>query len=587
MRKTICLAGCVLGMLANAVHAVEWSYTFEKPGYKWATPHFDTSGWAQGEAGFGAGNPPGSYIKTEWNSSDIWMRRVTELKEIPARPAWLIHHDEDCSLYLNGVEVLNLNGYASKYQLIPLHEGAKSALVKGDNVLAVHCHQTGGGQYVDVHLVDMDNLPALTDLLDVTLPPGRQFMTKWGEKLKPEKVWQEYPRPQMKRDQWTNLNGEWQYAVTEKSAGQPKTWQGNILVPFCLESQLSGVQRLLEPYESLWYRRSFEYNGDKSSRMLLHFEAVDYVSTCWVNGKKVGSHIGGNLPFAFDITGAVTAGENEVVLKVTDPNADYQLRGKQVLNAGGIFYTRVSGIWQTVWLEQVPNTYIKHVTVHADMNGVVKVDAETEGGQGILELTVLDGRKTVASANSAGGAGSVAAAVSNPKLWSPDNPYLYDLKIRLLGKDGTVLDEVDSYAGLRTVGKRRDENGNWRFTLNGEEIFHWGPLDQGWWPDGLLTPPSFDAVKFEIDWLKKAGFNMIRKHIKVEPRAYYHYCDQKGMLIWQDQVSGAPSPRWTFLDPNPADADWQDEHHKQWMTELEGMIGLLESCPSIVVWTPV
>ncbi len=586
IKKKIFLVACIAANLASAVQAVEWNYTFNKPGDGWNSVGFDASSWERGEAGFGAGNPPGSFVQTEWNGKDIWLRRAVQLKAVPANPAWLVHHDEDLALYLNGEEVLNLDGYSTSYQLIPLTAAAKSALKKGSNLLAAHCLQTAGGQYVDVHLVDMDNLPALADLLDITMLPGRKFLTEWGEKLDPENVWQDYPRPQMKRNEWANLNGQWQYAVVEKSSGRPRNWMGSILVPFCIESQLSGVQRLLQPYEALWYRRTFDYGGDKSKRMLLHFEAVDYASTCWVNGQEVGSHIGGNLPFSFDITDALKKGENEIVLQVTDATGQYQLRGKQVSNPGGIFYTQVSGIWQTVWLEQVPQTYFKGITVHADMDGRVKVDAEYTGEIGFVELQVLDGRKQVAAARSAQGSSSVAVKVKNPKLWSPDNPHLYNLKVRLLSDDSQVLDEVDSYAGLRTIGKKADANGNWRFTLNGKEIFHWGPLDQGWWPDGLLTPPSFDAVKFEIDWLKKAGFNMIRKHIKVEPGVYYYYCDKAGMMVWQDQVSGTPPPPWTQLRPNPTDADWPDEQHEQWMTELEEMISLLESFPSIVVWTP-
>ncbi|MBN2162772.1 MAG: hypothetical protein JXR25_15290 [Pontiellaceae bacterium] len=586
MKNKFCLIAFSGAVLANAAFAVNWKYTTQKPGGNWTSPGFSTSGWEQGEAGFGAANPPGSFIQTEWSSSDIWMRRDVQLTSIPDNPAWLVHHDEDLTVYLNGKEVLNMPGYSTSYQLIPLTDSAKASLKKGRNLLAAHCHQTDGGQYADVHLVDADNLPALAELMDFTLPPGRKFLTQWGESLNPETVWQEYPRPQMKRNEWTNLNGKWQYTVTEKSAARPDEWAGDILVPFCLESQLSGVQRLLEPYEALWYRRTFPFNGDKSKRLLLNFEAVDYISTCWVNGKKVGSHKGGNLPFSFDITDVVKEGENEIVLQVTDATADYQLRGKQVLNAGGIFYTRVSGIWQTVWLEQVPQAYIQGIAVHAGMDGVVKVDARTVGGKGTLELQVLDGSQQVALVTGAAGSSSVTATVNNPMLWSPDSPHLYVLKVRLLGADGRVIDEVDSYTGLRTVGKKVDKNGDLRFTLNGEEIFHWGPLDQGWWPDGLLTPPSLDAVKFEIDWLKDAGFNMIRKHIKVEPRTYYYHCDKVGMMVWQDQVSGSPSPRWTLLDPNPVDAVWPDEHHAQWMEELDEMITLLDSFPSIVVWTP-
>jgi hypothetical protein len=331
----------------------------------------------------------------------------------------------------------------------------------------------------------------------------------------------------------------------------------------------------------------------KKKRQLLNFEAVDYRCEAFVNGKSVGSHVGGNLPFSFDATDALKDGENELVVRVEDDTEKFQLRGKQRLNARGIWYTQNSGIWQTVWLEEVPELFVQRVKVDTKTSGVVSVKIATEGRiAGKLEVTAiarLDGKEV---ARATGPADSLALKIAEPKLWTPNSPTLYDLEIRV--KD----DVVHSYFGVREVGKVKDADGHWRFTLNGDVVFHWGPLDQGWWPDGLLTPPSDEAMLFDIEWLKESGFNMIRKHIKVEPRRYYYHCDRLGMMVWQDQVSGGKNPKWYRLDPtknknhstpelgDPIDAEWPDADHEQWMTELKGMIDHLYNYPSIVMWVP-
>ena len=419
-------------------------------------------------------------------------------------------------------------------------------------------------------------------------PFKTELVTQWGREVTPENAWTEYPRPQMERTAWQNLNGLWDYAVTPiGTKDTPERWDGQILVPFALESRLGGVQRLLQPDEALWYRRSVELAATPGKRTLLNFEAVDYRCEVWVNNVPVGAHQGGNTPFALDVTKAVRQGANEVVVRVEDATEEWQLRGKQVLRPHGIWYTRVSGIWQTVWLEKVADTHVEDLRITTDATaGTISVSAKVNGPANAptLRVTAKDGEQAVASLE--GPVSGLVVSLKNPKRWTPNTPHLYALEIELLDDKGNLLDRVTSYAGIRTVSKARDDAGNLRFTLNGKPIFHWGPLDQGWWPDGLLTPPSDAAMCSDIDFLKAAGFNMIRKHIKVEPRRYYYHCDRVGMMVWQDQPSAGHNPKWTFLAPNPQDAAWPDEHHQQYMAELDRMIDTLENHPCIAVWVP-
>ena len=420
-----------------------------------------------------------------------------------------------------------------------------------------------------------------------TKPFASELITTWGEKVTPENAWTEYPRPLMERENWTNLNGNWNYAVTPiETSEKPSNWDGQILVPYCLESKLGGVQRLLDASEALWYRKEFSLQTDAAKRYLLNFEAVDYRCEVFVNGMSVGSHVGGNTPFSFDISKAVRSGANELVVRVEDATEELQLRGKQVLNARGIWYTQVSGIWQTVWMEEVPADHVEDLKINTSAEeGSITVETKTASTH-TVEVIVSDGDRVVARAR---GGKQTTIKIEGAKLWSPSNPDLYDITVNLLDGNEQVVDSVQSYAGIRTVGKMKDAEGHWRFTLNGEILFHWGPLDQGWWPDGLLTPPSDEAMLFDIEWLKSAGFNMIRKHIKVEPRRYYYHCDRLGMMVWQDQVSGGVGkawPEWTRLNPDPVDAVWPAQQHEQFMFELEEMIGSLESHPSIVSWVP-
>lgn len=422
------------------------------------------------------------------------------------------------------------------------------------------------------------------------------MLTPWAAGVNPGKVWSEYPRPMLERAEWTNLNGLWSYAVTGKDAASPGDWAGEILVPFCPESALSGVGRLIEPDQSLWYRRGLPAPV-AGKRTLLHFEAVDYECSVRVNGVEVGTHRGGHTPFSFDITDALKPDGNELLVRVHDATEGFQLHGKQKLRPGGIWYTRVSGIWQTVWLEQVPARHIRDVDYTSDVkNGSITVSAALEGPAGAAEtveaVVLLEG-KPVGRASLAGDKPAVVK-LAEARPWSPDSPTLYQVELAL-SRGGQVIDRVKSYTALREFGKAKDGAGHWRLTLNGKPVFHWGPLDQGWWPDGLLTPPSDEAMLSDIRFLKECGFNMIRKHIKVEPRRYYYHCDRLGMMMWQDQVSNGygagtqpkgSSPPWTRMAPDPKDGVWPDEAHARFVTEYRRMVETLRDHPCIAVWVP-
>ena len=438
--------------------------------------------------------------------------------------------------------------------------------------------------------------------------PENTMLTEWGVQITPKNAWREYPRPQMIREHRESLNGLWDYAITSNRAVRPDKWQrGSILVPFAIETPLSGVGKRINSDEVIWYRRTFNMSPDDHTRQLLNFEGVDYKCLVWVNGQLAGTHQGGNLPFSFDVTDLLKAGENELKLRVIDGTDDpdlYQLLGKQKRDNKGIWYTPSSGIWAPVWMETVPESYIASVKMLADMHGELSVKASLFGRpqKSQLKVTVFDKGKMVAEKTAVGE--YLILNIRNVHRWSPSDPFLYDLKIELL--DGKTLDKVSSYAGFRTVGKATDEKGNWQFTLNGKEMFQLGPLDQGWWPGSFLLPPSDKAIVWEMNFLKKAGFNMIRKHKKVEPRRYYYHADRMGFVIWQDQTSGgsggsewpkwkrlkahtdeydADNPKWWQLQKDALNADWPDWTHRQYMEELKTTIDLFYNHPSIIVWT--
>ncbi len=597
--RTLCVAvfaACALAiscpLQAQSPIVDQWRMTESSPADGWYAPDFDDSNWTTADGGFGRRATPGARIGTLWNSNDIWLRKTFTLESMPSKPGLYIHHDDEAEVYINGVLVASFERWTVDYNIVPLSKEAAKALQTGENTLAVHCHQDAGGQFIDVHVIDEESLPKLPRPKRNLKPQPSDLLTVWGADVTVENVWTEYPRPQLVRDAWQNLNGHWDYAITPATETTvPEAWAGKLLVPFCPESKLSGVNRLIDVDEALWYHRTFDAAPKAGMRTLLNFEAVDYRCSVFVNGKKIGEHVGGNNPFSLDVTEALQAGTNELIVRVEDETEAYQLRGKQVLEPNNIWYTQVTGIWQTVWLEQVPEVSLDNfdmvtdaaagsLTLSADLRGS---DSNAAAGWS-LKIEVLDGETKVTEAT--GAVAGMTVTIPDAKLWSPADPHLYQLKISLLAADGKLLDSVQSYAGIRSVGKQRDADGHLRFTLNGEEIFHLGPLDQGWWPDGLLTPPSDEAMLFDIEFLKSAGFNMIRKHIKIEPRRYYYHCDRLGMMLWQDQVSAGRGPAWTRMAPNPQDARWPEAAHEQYMLEFERMIEELDCHPSIVVWVP-
>lgn len=403
-------------------------------------------------------------------------------------------------------------------------------------------------------------------------PAASPLMTEWGSNLRPENVWPEYPRPTLVRDHWVNLNGLWDYAIRPREEGRPEEWDGKILVPFCVESALSGVGRAVTPTERLWYRRNFRVADlAPGNRLLLHFEAVDWQATVWVNGQTVGQHSGGYDRFSFDITDFVRPGENELVVAVWDPtDTGWQPRGKQVLKPHGIWYTAVTGIWQTVWLEQVPAEFIRHVRITPDVDkGGAVIHVEAPGGAAVRVEAFLENQKVSEARGQANQ--PLFLLIPNAKLWSPDQPTLYDLKITLFKGDQPV-DEVRSYLGMRKIVVAKDERGLNRIMLNNKPIFHFGPLDQGWWPDGLYTAPSDEALRYDIIMTKKYGMNAVRKHVKYEPERWYYWCDKLGLLVWQDMPSGN-------FDQSP-------EGRANFRRELRAMIDRLYNHPSIVMWIP-
>lgn len=423
-------------------------------------------------------------------------------------------------------------------------------------------------------------------------PAPSPLMTRWGKEVAPGKVWNEYPRPQIKRTLWQNLNGLWEYAITTNDAQIPKSFEGEILVPFAVESALSGVGKALLPTQLLWYKRSITIPSEwKNNAILLHFGAVDWESTLYIDGKKVGNHKGGFDAFTFDISAFVKAGKtHELLLRVYDPtDSESQPRGKQVLNPKGIWYTPVSGIWQTVWMEPVNATFVQNLNPIADIdNSTVELNTHLNNSKSNckLQIVIKDGDAVIVN-KTVSYAPAIKLEIPNAKLWSPQNPKLYQLALSL-SQNGKVLDEVQSYFAMRKIAKQQDENGYSRIYLNNSPIFMYGTLDQGWWPDGLHTPPSAEAMRWDMEMLQQMGFNTIRKHIKVEPALYYYYADSMGMLVWQDMPSGFTSAnqKQEHIRPQMTE-DWAapEEDKLQFKTEMKSMMDALGFFPSIVIWT--
>ena len=420
-------------------------------------------------------------------------------------------------------------------------------------------------------------------------PAGDRIMTQWSDDVDPSNVLPEYPRPQMMRENWLNLNGMWDYAISAKDASKPGVYDGQILVPFAVESALSGVGRTLTADDALWYSREFTVPKQwKDQRILLNFGAVDWKTEVYVDGKLAGEHVGGYDPFSFDITDLLSKGKkHNLTVKVLDQtDAWYQPHGKQIMNPHGIWYTPVSGIWQTVWMEPVPETYIKSFSAVPDVPGAkLAMDVKVENMQpgDICRVQMYDGEFLAGEGNGY----KDAVWVTNPKLWTPENPFLYDLKIMIIRK-GQIIDEIKGYAAMREISVARDADGHKRMLLNGEPVFQYGPLDQGWWPDGLYTAPTDEALAFDIIKTKEFGYNMIRKHVKVEPARWYYHCDRLGMLVWQDMPSTTYGDNeWGNHEYNTGTdskitQEGKDNYYKEWGE----IINDFKIFPSIVVWVP-
>ena len=462
-----------------------------------------------------------------------------------------------------------------------------------------------------------------------------RLYTPWGEKLDKDKVLPEYPRPQFVRDSYINLNGYWDYCIVPlESSDIPSKMDGQILVPFSPESILSGVERRLEPYQLLWYRRPLPdlTRISTNSRFLLHFGAVDQFADIFVNGNLIGSHSGGYLPFTIDITDFLkftednkALSDNTLMVRVRDTSdSSYHSRGKQTLKRGGMYYTAQSGIWQTVWLEEVPSTYIREIrirpesdlrtiSIEVSTNAPSKVTVKIPGHEMVKSPSSSDSYETAFTGDFSFSSDTYPSigvdhsaicpsyyhftfTLESPHLWTPEDPYLYPLQI------STDQDQVRSYFAMRYYSTEKDVSGISRFCLNHKPYFLMGVLDQGYWPDGLYTAPSDEALIFDITEMKRLNFNMMRKHIKIEAARWYYHCDRLGMIVWQDMVSGGSSyakPVVSYLPtlfPNvfgrmpdgPATyktfSRSSAEGRKEWLKEMQNTIRYLYNVPSIATW---
>ena len=417
-------------------------------------------------------------------------------------------------------------------------------------------------------------------------PVEGKIMTRWAKEITPETVHAEYPRPQMKRADWLNLNGMWEFVIRPEKEAAPQQYDGSILVPFPVESALSGVNKPVGKENRLWYRRAFTIPRNWSKkRVLLNFEGVDWETKVWINGHCVGTHRGGYDPFSFDITDALKKrGKQEVVLSVWDPiDEGTQPRGKQVRDPHGIWYTSVTGIWRTSWLEPVEETHIESLKIFPDIDTgsihvVVHCPDEAPGYQ--VELTVSGEDSTPIQVNGRVGQ-KISLVLQDPRWWSPDSPILYDLNVVLMDNQGRKVDRIESYFGMRKISVKKDNDGINRLFLNDRPRFMLGPLDQGWWPDGLYTAPTDEALRYDLEVTKQLGMNMLRKHVKIESRRFYYWCDKLGLIVWQDMPNGD-----AHIGREGKDIPRSPESAGQFEYELERMISSLFNHPSIVMWVP-
>jgi len=415
--------------------------------------------------------------------------------------------------------------------------------------------------------------------------PSGALTTPWTSQVTPQNTHSEYPRPQFVRKDWKSLNGNWDYAITPLFSDKPTQWDGHILVPYPIESLLSGVQKKIGPERLLWYHKTFTIpTGWNNQHILLHFQAVDWDTRVWVNGRLIGEHRGGYDAFTFDITGSIRPGkEQEIVLSVWDPgNEGDQPNGKQYNQPRSIWYTSTTGIWQTTWLEPVPAESIPAFTLTTDIDkktACIVFDKPLPPGYTLRAAAYDQGKKTATAQT--GLNNEITLQLSSVKLWSPANPFLYDLTITLY-RAGTKMDEINSYFGMRSIGMEKDKDGFTRLVLNHKPLFQFGTLDQGFWPDGLYTAPTDEALKYDIEMQKDLGFNVIRKHVKVEPQRWYYWCDKLGMLVWQDMPSGDKH----IGRQDTADLKRSAQSATQYMTEWEQIIRQHKNAPSIVTWVP-
>ncbi len=441
-------------------------------------------------------------------------------------------------------------------------------------------------------------------------PAGDRIKTRWAAKVGPQNAHPEYPRPQMVRGEWLSLNGLWNYAVAPKDAAQPAA-EGQILVPFAIQSALSGVGRAMSPDEALWYERTFTLPKNwKRQQVQLHFEAVDWSAEVFVNGKPAGSHTGGYAPFTLDVTPLLKkSGPQTLTVKVWDPmdgnafgeHGDIP-RGKQVREARGIWYTSVTGIWQSVWLEPVNPTHISSYTVTPSFRRrelTVTVDAEGLQADDVVRVELLEGGVGIDLERFNLGAarvletrfmdkGKIVIPASRCEQWTPDAPYIHPLRITILRK-GKVLDKVRAYTAYRLPGLVKDAKGFVALGLNGKPLFNYGPLDQGWWPDGLYTAPTDEAMVYDLQKTKDLGFNMIRKHVKVEPARWYYACDRLGLMVWQDMPSmtSGQKGKWRYRDFGDGDdAELSEGAKANYYKEWGEIIAARKVFPCITVWVP-
>ncbi len=423
-------------------------------------------------------------------------------------------------------------------------------------------------------------------------PASSPLNTRWAKQVSPQNVHPEYPRMQMVRSEWVNLNGLWDFSICPKDAPRPESFEDRILVPFPPESALSGVMKPVSEKKCLWYRRFFRLPEKWSGRqVLLHFGAVDWDASVFVNGKKMGTHRGGYDGFSFDITNALQRNlsgnkKDELVVHVFDPtDAGYQPRGKQVHAPRGARYTATSGIWQTVWLEPVnASHFLSFKCIPLDEEKFSISVSLQRPASGTLRVTarILEGRQKVAEVEYDSRPGEteciLPSKIPDAKLWSPDSPHLYNLEL-VLTLNGEGTDEVKSYFAMRKISLGKDENGFTRMLLNGKPLFQLGLLDQGFWPDGLYTAPTDEALRYDVELTKRLGFNLIRKHVKVEPDRWYYWCDSLGVLVWQDMPSGDKS-----IGANSKEIRRSPESASGYERELTALIDGRGNHPCIVTW---